>query len=70
MEQLEPLAPPPNWGEDEVSNFLEVAQRNSFGTFVNIQEIFAKFIAIDSFFRRLLDNLNHSKDWFTVFFVL
>lgn len=70
MEPLEPLTPPLNWGADEVSNFLEVAQRNAFGSFVQLRAPFAKLIAIDTFYRRLIDNLNHSREWFAAFFVL
>ena len=70
MEPLEPLAPPPNWGTDEVSNFFEVAQRNAFGSFVQLRAPFAKLIAIDAFYRRLIDNLNHTREWFAAFFVL
>ena len=70
MEPFEPLRPPPYWGSDELSNFLEVAQRNAFGTFVQLRPSFAKLVAIDAFYRRLIDNLNHTRDWFTAFFVL
>jgi hypothetical protein len=70
MEFLEPLAPPRNWGKDEVSYFLEIAQRNAFGSFVQLQAPFAKLIAIDAFYRQLIDNLNRSPDWFAALFVL
>ena len=70
MERLEPLAPPPNWGADEVSNFLEVAQRNAFGSFVQLRAPFAKLIAIDACYRRLIENLNYTREWFAAFFVL
>jgi hypothetical protein len=70
MERLEPLQPPANWGQDEVSNFLEIAHRNGYGSFVRLRQPFAKIIAIDSFYRRVIDNLNHSRDWFAAFFVL
>lgn len=70
MERLEPLAPPPNWGADEVSNFLEIAQRNGFGSFVQLRAPFAKITAIDAFYRRFIENLNHTREWFAAFFVL
>ena len=70
MERLEPLVPPPDWGADEVSHALEVAQRNAYGSFVQLRAPFAKLIAIDAFYRRLIENLNHSRDWFSTFFVL
>lgn len=70
MKQLVPLAPPPGWGGDEVSNFLEVAQRNAFGSFVNFRAPFEKVIAIDAIYRRLINNLDNTRDWFAAFFVL
>ncbi len=70
MEPLKPLAPPPNWGTDEVSNFFEVAQRNAYGSFVQLRAPFAKLIAIDTFYRKLIDNLDHANEWFATFFVL
>ncbi len=70
MERLEPLSPPPNWGADEVSNFLEIAQRNGFGSFVQLRVPFAKITEIDTLYRRFIENLNHTRDWFSAFFVL
>lgn len=70
MERLEPLEPPPNWGADEISNFLEISHRNGFGSFVRLRAPFAKITAIDAFYRRFIENLNHTREWFAAFFVL
>lgn len=70
MEPLDPLPTPPNWGGDEVSNFLEIAHRNGYGSFVHLPAPFAKITAIDALNRRLIDNLNNTRDWFTAFFIL
>jgi len=70
MESLEPLDQPPNWGRDELTNFLELAQRNAYASFVTLRAPFAKLLAIDAFYRRLIDNLNNPESWFAALFLL
>ena len=62
--------PPPNWGSDEVTRFFDTARGNQYATFANLHGEFQRLIAIDRAYRKLVDNLNHSKDWFAAFFVL
>lgn len=62
--------PPPQWGNDEITKFFDVARANQYATFANLKVEFGKLVAIDMAFRKLIDNLSHSKDWFAAFFVL
>jgi hypothetical protein len=62
--------PPKGWGNDEITKFFELLQDNAYATYSNLQPWFQKFVAIDSAYRELIDNLNNSADWFAAFFVL
>lgn len=62
--------PPPQWGDDEITKFFDFARGNQYATFANLKAEFRKLMAIDKAFRKLIENLNHSKDWFAAFFVL
>jgi len=62
--------PPPGWGNDEITKFFDVARGNTYATFANLQPEFQKLIGIDKAYRKLVDNLNQTKDWFAAFFVL
>lgn len=61
---------PAMWGRDEISNILDVARNNEFSTFANLKSEMDRLIDIDLSFRKVIDGLNHSKDWFAAFFVL
>lgn len=43
-------APPPGWGGDDLTAFLEIARHNRFATFVQRPQAFAKFLGIDGCF--------------------
>lgn len=49
--------PPPRWGEDSLSDFLETAYQNRWATFHNKKSSFAKLSGIDECFMRI------AKDW-------
>jgi hypothetical protein len=44
-------APPPGWGTDELSRFLENAHRNEWGTFASLPEVWGLFRDIDEAFQ-------------------
>ena len=67
MEPLDPIEPPPNWGQDELSNFLEIAERNAYTSFVTLGAPYAKLLGIDAFYHRLIENLNNPRDCFAAF---
>lgn len=49
--------PPPGWGTDELTKFLDAARSNQWGTFWNKRSAVGKLIAIDAQFMKA------SKDW-------
>ncbi len=65
-----PLPPPPNWEANEITKFIDAARTNEFATFANLKSDVARFADIDLAYRKAINGLNHSKDWFTSFFVL
>lgn len=50
-------SPPPEWGADELTKFLDAARSNQWATFWNKKAAVGKLIAIDAQFVRI------SKDW-------
>ncbi|MTD94879.1 hypothetical protein GIW81_11105 [Hyphomicrobium sp. xq] len=51
------LPPPPGWGDDELSAFLESAHQNQYATFVGKRDTMAKLVSMDALFARV------TKDW-------
>lgn len=62
--------PPPNWDANEISRFFDAARANEFATFANRTEEVARLSAIDLGYRKAIDGLNYSHDWFAGFFLL
>lgn len=63
-------APPNNWTQDKLTEFIEIAHQNGFATFVNFPNWIRKLVEVDSLFRRASDVLSHGKAWFESFFFL
>ena len=61
--------PPEEWGNDEITQFLDAARSNEYATFANLKNEAQLLISIDTLFREVIDALNHSKEWFAGFFV-
>lgn len=61
---------PPGWGHDNLSEFIEMARRNTFATFVQARPVWDRLNMIDSLFRRTIDAMNNSRAWFAGFFLL
>ncbi|MFA5898222.1 MAG: hypothetical protein WC829_03820 [Hyphomicrobium sp.] len=51
------LPPPPSWGDDELTSFLQSAHQNQYATFLGKRDAVAKLVAIDGLFARV------TKDW-------
>jgi hypothetical protein len=49
--------PPPRWGNDEITKFLDAARGNQYATFANLSAEFQKLIAIDKTYRKSLQGL-------------
>jgi len=61
---------PPAWGKDEVTKHLDTMRNNSYATFANLTPEFRKLLEIDKAFRLVCENLSHSDDWFSSFFII
>jgi hypothetical protein len=62
--------PPPNWETNEISQFFDAARINEFATFANLKDDVARLSDIDLPYRKAINGLHHSKDWFAGFFML
>ncbi|MEO8023695.1 hypothetical protein [Polaromonas sp.] len=62
--------PPPNWEGNEISKFFDAARANEFATFANRTGEVARLTDIDRGYRKAIDGVNHSQDWFAGFFLL
>ena len=48
------ISPPPRWGEDELTKFLDCVRENQFATFVNKMPETKKIVKIDEIFLRVI----------------
>ncbi len=64
------LTPPPGWGKDELTKFMDVARGNTYATFHNLPSEYRKLADIDAAYRKAIDSLLNTKDWFAAFFLL
>lgn len=62
--------PPPNWETNEISRFIDSARNNEIATFAMHPEWVAHLSNIDIGYRKAVEGVNHSKDWFAGFFLL
>lgn len=61
---------PHGWEQNEISRFLDAARANEFATFANLKDEVGRLLDIDIAYRKAIDGLNYSKDWFAGFFML
>ncbi len=64
------MEPPPGWGKDDLSSFIDEAGKNTFATFVRGPESFDWLVDIDSTFRKAASYLNKLKDMLVPMFLL
>lgn len=65
-----PDIPPHGWETDYLAKFMDAARNNAYATFANLKHEYGRLSGIDAAFRKLIDNLNHTGQWFVGFFVL
>lgn len=61
------LAPPPRWGSDDLTHFIEMCRNNQFATFAN-KPTFCHLVRIDKCFVKVLDNSVNPRPWFPLQF--
>lgn len=62
-------SPPPHWGDDKLTSFLDSMRGNQFATFAN-KKIVADLISIDQCFRDFLENAINLRPWMPANFML
>lgn len=62
--------PPNGWSDDEITKFFDDLRNNTYATYANLQSRFQKLVEIDSAFRKLIEGLQYSQDWFAIFFLI
>lgn len=62
--------PPPEWGNDELTKFLDNAVANTHATFHNLKPEYTKLSVIDAAFRKAIDHLSHPQELLAAFFVI
>ena len=63
-------SPPLGWERNEISKFLDAARTNEFATFANKVEEVARLSDIDLIYRKAIDGVTHSPEWFAGLFLL
>jgi hypothetical protein len=58
------IQPPPEWGVDRLSEFIEDAHRNIFATFANKKARYSRLSELDVCFDKIVSNLSNSSDLF------
>jgi len=61
---------PAGWGTDGITGFIDNARLNCFATYANLRQEYAKLAEVDAVFRKLVENLINTRDWFAAFFLL
>jgi len=61
---------PPGWDKDDITSFLEQAQKNSYATFHRLRDLFRRLIDINKIFLKAIDYMGNSKEWFAFLFFL
>lgn len=62
--------PPPGWGSDNLTKYLDDAQHNAYAFFHNLPDEYRRLSDIDIAFRKAIDSLLNTADWFAAFFLL
>lgn len=70
IEKIAGKKSPPEWGNDHLSKFIEMAWHNVFASFVNFKGFYIRLEKIDAAFRSAIENLTNTRDWFPGFFLL
>lgn len=55
--------PPPRWGTDALTEYLDTAHANRRATFANLSDEYARLSDIDGAFLKAIGALNNTEDW-------
>jgi hypothetical protein len=62
------MEPPPGWGQDELTRFIDLASQNQFATFQNLSGSYRRLRDLDGLFLKALVNLDNPEHWVPPFF--
>lgn len=62
--------PPLGWGNDELSEFINTANANTYATFNNLRPEYLKLSEIDAALGKMIDHLNNTPELLPAFFVV
>ena len=61
---------PPNWADDSLSKFIQDTIDNTYATFHNLKPPYNRLKDIHIAFRKIVDNIENTPDWFATFFLV
>jgi hypothetical protein len=64
-----PKPAPPNWGDDKLTEFFDLAKENCWATFVHLPQDFNKLIYIDRIFDKATSAINNTAHAYEAFFL-
>ena len=67
---LGPNRQPPGWGDDDLSQFIDMQRNNVYASFANLRSQYQRLVGIDAAFRLIADHLTNPDDWFVPLFLL
>src|SRR5688572_22243107 len=70
MSVQSPTPPPPGWGADALTSFLDLVRHQQFATYVNLRPQFDKILEVDNAFVALSTNVVDPEDLVGPFFSL
>jgi hypothetical protein len=59
MSSMQIPEPPPGWGSDELSKFINTASTNTYATFHNLKPEYRRLSEIDAVFREGISNMSN-----------
>jgi len=70
LSKTKSISVPMEWGNDELTKFIDQTNQNSLATFANMGQEFNKLIEIDKLYSTAKDCADHSPDYFPALFIL
>jgi len=70
LSKIMQILKPFEWGNDEITKFIDTTNENSLATFANLKPEFQKLIEIDKLFHIAKDCAQNSKEYFPALFIL
>jgi hypothetical protein len=62
--------PPPGWGTDELTKFIDGSLQNCYASFHNKKPEYERLLGIDRVFATLIASCVYGEEWFVAFFLI